>query len=65
MDMALGAFDATPLPPESPMPKGAGGRWEHTNVVEEGDQENGWPGGDYQGYRCTDCGHTWREELPQ
>ena len=51
--------------PESPMPKGAKGRWAHTNVVEVGDQENGWPGGDYQWYRCTDCGHEWREELPQ
>ena len=51
--------------PESPMPKGACGRWAHTNVEEVGDQEDGWPGGDYQGYRCLDCGHTWKEELPQ
>jgi hypothetical protein len=51
--------------PESPMPKDAPGRWEHTNVEEVGEQENGWPGGDYQHYRCKDCGHVWEEELPQ
>jgi len=51
--------------PESPMPQGANGRWEHTNVEEVGEQKDGWPGGDYQEYRCKDCGHRWREELPQ
>jgi hypothetical protein len=51
--------------PELPMPKGAKGRWEHTNVEEVGDQENGWPSGDYQYYHCRDCGYTWGEELPQ
>ena len=35
-------------------------------VVEEvGYQEDGWPGGDWQSYRCKDCGLTWEEELPQ
>jgi hypothetical protein len=51
--------------PEHPMPKGATGRWEHTNVKEVGEQINGWPAGDIQGYRCVDCGHEWEEELPQ
>ena len=51
--------------PEFPTPLPLQGRWEHTNVVEDGEQENGWPGGDWQGYRCLDCGHRWREELPQ
>lgn len=51
--------------PEHPMPKGATGRWEHTNVIEIGEQEPGSPSGDIQKYRCTDCGHEWREELPQ
>jgi hypothetical protein len=51
--------------PESPMPKGATGRWQHTNVIEVGDQEDGWPCGDMQGYKCLDCGHEWEEELPQ
>lgn len=40
--------------PEHPMPKGAPGRWAHTNVEEVGEQMNGWPGGDIQGYRCKD-----------
>lgn len=51
--------------PENPMPKNAGGRWAHTNVIEVGEQRDGWPGGDIQRYRCTDCGHEWTEELPQ
>lgn len=48
--------------PESPMPKGASGRWEHTNVEEVGD---GCIDGCCADYRCKDCGHQWREELPQ
>ena len=48
--------------PEHPMPKGASGRWAHTNVSEYGD-------GCFEGccadYVCADCGHKWREELPQ
>jgi rubrerythrin len=51
--------------PEHPMPQGDKGRWQHTNTEEVGDQEDGWPGGDIQKYRCKDCGHTWKEELPQ
>jgi hypothetical protein len=51
--------------PESPMPKGAMGFWEHTNAEEVGDQENGWPGGDIVKMRCKDCGVTWKMELPQ
>jgi hypothetical protein len=50
---------------DQPMPKGATGRWAHSNTEEIGDQEDGWPGGDYQRYRCIDCGHEWKEELPQ
>ena len=48
--------------PEHPMPKGAEGRWSHTNVHEEGD---GCFDGCCADYRCRDCGHTWRQELPQ
>lgn len=51
--------------PENPMPKGAKGRWEHTNAHEVGDQEDGYPGGDIVRYRCDNCGHTWETELPQ
>lgn len=45
--------------PEHPMPKGATGRWVHTNVEEVGPQRNAWPCGDDQDYRCKDCGHQW------
>ncbi len=51
--------------PEHPMPKGALGRWSHTNVSEVGEQEDGYPGGDWQKYECADCGYTWKAELPQ
>jgi len=45
--------------PTSPMPKGATGKWAHTNVEETLDLgETAW-------YRCKDCGHEWKEELPQ
>lgn len=46
--------------PESPMPKGATGRWQHTNTHET-DYDS-----DYRAeYECEDCGHKWMEELPQ
>ena len=48
--------------PEHLMPKGADGRWEHTNVIEVGD---GCADGCCADYKCLDCGHQWREELPQ
>lgn len=51
--------------PENPMPKGAPGRWSHTNVEYVGDQKDGYPGGDWQHYRCKDCHHEWDAELPQ
>lgn len=47
--------------PESPMPKGATGRWAHTNVSEVGECSEGC----CADYRCADCGHEWRQELPQ
>lgn len=47
--------------PESPMPNGAPGRWAHTNVEEIGECVDGC----CADYRCKDCGHEWREELPQ
>lgn len=48
-----------------PMPKGAEGRWEHSNAHEVGEQEDGYPGGDIVKIRCDDCGKEWRMELPQ
>ena len=50
---------------EHPMPENALGRWEHDDVEEAGDQENGWPGGDIVTMRCRCCGKTWSMELPQ
>jgi hypothetical protein len=52
---------------DHPMPKDRkrGERWIHTNVVEDGEQTDGYPGGDIQRYKCLDCGHTWKEELPE
>lgn len=38
---------------------------EHNNVVEVGEQEDGYPGGDIITVKCLDCGKTWRVELPQ
>jgi len=47
--------------PESPMPKGAPGRWAHTNVLDDGECSAGCC--DY--FVCKDCGHRWKEEVPQ
>jgi hypothetical protein len=40
-------------------------RWRHSRVVEVGEQENGWPGGDIITNKCMNCGTTWKKELPQ
>lgn len=42
-----------------------GDLWQHDNIIEVGDQINGWPGGDIQKYRCLNCGVAWKRELPQ
>lgn len=47
---------------ENPMPKGASGRWEHDGAYEHGD---GCSEGCCADYVCPNCGHKWREELPQ
>lgn len=53
--------------PQRPMPanRPKGSRWAHSNIVAVGRQRDGYPGGDIQTYRCTDCGHQWDTELPQ
>ncbi len=51
--------------PNHPMPKGAEGRWEHTNAHEVGEQKDGYPGGDIVTMECADCGERWKMELPQ
>ncbi len=39
--------------------------WQHSKVIEIGDQENGYPCGDIQRMKCLNCGVEWDEELPQ
>lgn len=39
--------------------------WAHSDIKEVGDQEGGWPGGDFQRYECNVCGISWKSELPQ
>ena len=36
----------------------------HTDAV-EGDQRDGYPGGDLVEMSCPHCGHEWTVELPQ
>lgn len=52
---------------ENPMPKGAPGYWQHDDV-EEIDEDYGKGGGvadgDYIKYRCQNCGHEFKQELP-
>ncbi len=38
---------------------------EHPDAVEVGDQQNGWPSGDTQSYKCPHCGKYFSVELPQ
>lgn len=40
-------------------------RWVHPKAKEEGEQEDGWPGGDIVRMRCPVCGISWKSELPQ
>lgn len=46
---------------ESPMPKGAPGRWEHEGAKSDGECSDGCC--DY--YKCLDCFHRWRQEAAQ
>lgn len=50
---------------EAPMPKGAGGYWEHPDAHTVGEEYNGLSGGgDYERYTCPNCGLSFRVELP-
>jgi hypothetical protein len=52
---------------DNPYSKDKGGKWCHPDA-EEIDEDYGKGGGvadgDYVKYKCPNCGHTWREELP-
>lgn len=50
---------------KNPWTPGKGGRVEHEDVREVGTQEDGFPGGDIVTYECKNCGHRWKQELPQ
>lgn len=45
---------------ESKLEKGV-----HPKAFEVGDQEDGWPGGDWITFKCPICNHSWKSELPQ
>lgn len=45
--------------------KDADARVRHMGAKEVGDQEDGWPGGDWVRYECPHCGTTWKAELAQ
>ena len=51
--------------PGTPWTPDKGTPVQHSDVEEIGEQEDGYPGGDIVTKRCRNCGHTWREELPQ
>lgn len=46
---------------ENPMPKGSAGRWQHSNVIEVGECLDGC----CAYYKCLNCNHEWKQELPQ
>ena len=37
----------------------------HPDAMEEGEQQDGYPSGDIQGYKCPNCGLYFSVELPQ
>lgn len=37
----------------------------HAEAYEDGEQRNGYPGGDLVWMYCPACGHRWEKELPQ
>ena len=37
----------------------------HPKAFPIGEQEDGYPGGDLQYYKCPDCGVVWLEEIAQ
>jgi hypothetical protein len=41
------------------------GQWAHPDAYEVGEQKNGWPAGDIQGYKCPHCKKYFEVELPQ
>ena len=50
---------------DHPMPKGAEGRWAHTNIECIGESSDFDTGQEFDIKRCKDCGVTWYEEVAQ
>ena len=50
---------------DNPWTPDKGGRVAHADVREVGEQQDGYPGGDIVTYECKNCGHRWKQELPQ
>lgn len=51
--------------PGRPMPKGAAGRWAHTNVETVSSTGDFSTGQEWDRCRCKDCGEEWEHEVPQ
>jgi len=49
---------------ENPWKSGMG-RAIHPDAVAVGEQQDGWPSGDIQSYKCPHCGLQFTVELPQ
>lgn len=50
---------------ENPWAPGMPTPVQHAGAHEIGEQRDGYPGGDIVTMKCPNCGHEWREELPQ
>ena len=37
----------------------------HPQAIETGPQQDGWPSGNAQGYKCPHCGLDYEDKLPQ
>ena len=67
----LSAMEERVCSPAAPFDKGNPDhgkfRWEHPDailVLEDYGKGGGVADGDFEKYRCPNCGHSWWEELP-
>lgn len=50
---------------EKPWKPEMGTPCQHVDAHEDGDQRDGYPGGDIITMKCPNCGVSWKSELPQ